>query len=145
MLLEEILNEDEMHLIYILTAEPKIKVKVGKEFGELFSTTIGILQGDCLSAILFILYLARAMKNLTRNNVKHFEIEPKYADDITLITTNKEIQEHAKATYSTELGKYNLKENASKREEYEIPKPPPPPPPPITYKQLMKNKATKIC
>ena len=69
------------------------------------------------------------MKNLTRNNVKHFEIEPKYADDITLITTNKETQEHAKATYSTELGKYNLKENASKREEYEIPKPPPPPPP----------------
>ena len=30
LLLEEILNEDEMHLIYILTAEPKIKVKVGK-------------------------------------------------------------------------------------------------------------------
>ena len=42
------------------------------------------MQGDCLSAILFILYLAKALGN--KNQEDHFDIEPKYADDITLAT-----------------------------------------------------------
>ena len=143
-ILEEFLNEDEMHLIFILTAKPKLKVKVGKEFGDLFDTTLGVMQGDCLSAILFILYLAKAMKKDVVEVIQYFEIEPKYADDITLVTTMKERQQAAKTTYGAKLAKFNLKENISKREEYTIPKPQPPPPPP-THKQLMKNKATKNC
>ena len=143
-ILEEFLNEDEIHLIFILTAKPKLKVKVGKEFGDLFDTTLGVMQGDCLSAILFILYLAKAMKKDVVEVIQYFEIEPKYADDITLVTTMKERQQAAKTTYGAKLAKFNLKENISKREEYTIPKPQPPPPPP-THKQLMKNKTTKNC
>ena len=56
--LETILEPDELHLLSILTRTPKIKVKVNKKFGTLFETLIGIMQGDCLSAILFIYYLA---------------------------------------------------------------------------------------
>ena len=141
-ILEEFLNEDEMHLLFILTAKPKLKVKVGKEFGDLFDTTLGVMQGDCLSAILFILYLAKAMKKDVVEVIQYFEIESKYADDITLVTTMKERQQAAKTTYGAKLAMFNLKENISKREEYTIPKPPPPPP---THKQLMKNKATKNC
>ena len=55
--LERILNPDELHLLSIITNFTKVKVKVNNVFGELFITLIGIMQGDCLSALLFIFYL----------------------------------------------------------------------------------------
>ena len=50
--LEEILALDELYIMSRLTNHPEIKVKVGKEFGRRFESTIGIMQGDCLSAAL---------------------------------------------------------------------------------------------
>ena len=55
--LEEILQPDELHLLSVLTNTPNIHVKVGNELGRLFVTLLGIMQGDCLSAVLFIFYL----------------------------------------------------------------------------------------
>ena len=43
--LENILNEDELHLLSILTNKPTIKVKVNKDYGETFETNLGIMQG----------------------------------------------------------------------------------------------------
>ena len=57
--LEYVLEEDEMHLISILTNRPQIKVKIGNTIGEIFETLIGIMQGDVLSAIMFIFYLSK--------------------------------------------------------------------------------------
>ena len=142
-ILEQFLDEDEMHLVYLLTSDPKLMVRVGKDFGDMFITTLGVMQGDCFSAILFILYLAKALKN--RDLEDHFSIEPKYADDITLATTCKKQHEDAKSAFKNLLGKYNLYENASKRETYTIPKPPAPPPPPPTLSQLTKNQNNKLC
>ena len=51
--LEEIMLPEELHILHILTNDLNIKVRVGSEYGE-FKTIIGIMQGDCLSAILFI-------------------------------------------------------------------------------------------
>ena len=66
--LENILNEDELHLLSILTNKPTIKVKVNKDYGETFETNLGIMQGDCLSAVLFIFYLAECFNEDCDNN-----------------------------------------------------------------------------
>ena len=87
--LEEILEEDEMHIISILTNRPQIQVKVGQTAGEIFEAFIGIMQGDVLSAILFIVYLAKCLRRPIRTRQKRFLTKPKYADDITYAGTCK--------------------------------------------------------
>lgn len=59
--LKEILEEDELHMMKILIDDVKYSIKLGKTIGEEFETTLGIAQGDCLSAILFILYLSKTL------------------------------------------------------------------------------------
>ena len=59
--LEEVLLPEELHLLHILTNNVFLKVRVGQEIGEAFMTFIGIMQGDCLSAVLFIFYLSKAL------------------------------------------------------------------------------------
>jgi len=98
--LEEVLLPEETHLLHILTNDVFLKVKVEKEFSREFKTLMGIMQGDCLSAILFIFYLAQALTDQNHNDHsygidtmaqikwKHtvddeFTISPKYADDTT--------------------------------------------------------------
>ena len=62
--LETILGQDEMHILSILTNRPNISIKLGQEKGELFKTYQGIMQGDCLSAVLFIYYFAMSLFQL---------------------------------------------------------------------------------
>ena len=80
---EKILNPDELHLLSIITNFTKVKIKVNHAFGELFITLIGIMQGDCLSALLFIFYLAQCLRNEREGIEDSILIAPKYADDIT--------------------------------------------------------------
>ena len=54
---------DEIHLLHILTNDVKLKVRVGADYGPECTTSVGIMQGDCLSAVLFILYLAKALSS----------------------------------------------------------------------------------
>ena len=61
------------------------------KIGETFTTFLGILQGDCLSAILFIIYLAKTLRNEQNINPQNeMMITPKYADDTTYFTTSEE-------------------------------------------------------
>ena len=96
--LEEILEEDELRIMHILNSKPKLKVKVKDQYSDIFNTYLGIMQGDGLSAILFIYYLAHALKEKNEeNNIKNTIldettlIQPKYADDITYVSISKEI------------------------------------------------------
>ena len=79
-------------MMSLLIKDVNLRVKVGKEKGENIKTEIGIAQGDCLSAVLFIFYLDRSMNTENaatdpsrRNN--YLEIHPQYADDIAWAST----------------------------------------------------------
>ena len=52
--LQEVLEPDEMHMMAVLIGGVVLTVKVEKELGEQFKTEVGIAQGDCQSAVLFI-------------------------------------------------------------------------------------------
>ena len=59
--LRNTLDEDELHLCKLLIEDVKLCITCGKEKGEYFTTKKGICPGDCLSAIFFIIYLAKAL------------------------------------------------------------------------------------
>ena len=112
--LEEIMLPDELHILHILTNYVKIKVRVGSEYGEEFKTIIGIMQRDCLSATLFIFYLARVLADqghiITSNqppqenqNNATFTVQPKYADDITYASTSYTVISHTKVIVPEKL------------------------------------------
>ena len=93
------------------------------------------MQRDCLSAILFIFYLAKALKdskmktNAERNDT--FYIEPKYSDDITIpLLNNKKIIMDAESEFLALLKSFNLTTNGTKTEHHTIPQPLPIPKPP---------------
>ena len=84
--LEKNLSPYELHLLSILSRCPKIQVKVAGKFGESFNTLLGIMQGDVLSAILFIYYLACCLGKETTTYLNKMLFAPKYADDIYTVT-----------------------------------------------------------
>ena len=157
-LLEKILLPEELHLLHLLTNNVKLKVRVGSEFSEEFKTIIGIMQGDCLSAVLFIFYLAKALDERSPVETEHnyaltaescpfikppaledhnyanppkyernpneVTIEPKYADDITYVSTSQPRIRNTEATVPKKLKAFNLGVNHGKTERYECPDPP---------------------
>ncbi len=142
--LQQVIDRDELHLLQILITDVTLRIKIGKELGPEFTTKKGIAQGDCLSAVLFIYYLAKTLnpdKQLDHNYTRkpeltctdelkdhnyyvktpyYFEIEPKYADDITWITTAKHKINLVKETIPETLQARDLEVNKTKTEEYEI-------------------------
>ena len=62
--LGSILTKCELHMIHVPINDVILNVKIGNKTGPDIHTNIGICQGDCLSAPLFILYLAFAVKPL---------------------------------------------------------------------------------
>ena len=63
--LQTILLPEELHMIKLMIDDVRLAVKIGSDIGEPFSTNIGTPQGDCISPILFTLYLANALKGKT--------------------------------------------------------------------------------
>ena len=141
--LERILGEDELHLLSILTRNPKIQVRVNGTLGERFATLIGIMQGDVLSAILFIFYLSCCLGKETQSYLNKLLIAPKYADDITYASNNQKVINNIKDKIPNKLKTFNLTINETKTEMYQIPKPRPPPPPPPSLKTLLLHKDDK--
>ena len=45
--LEEILLPDKIQLLHILTNDVKLKVRVGADYGPVFTTSVGIMQVLC--------------------------------------------------------------------------------------------------
>ena len=132
-ILKEILDKDELHMMKILVEDVKLRIRIGKSVSEEVKTNIGVPQGDCLSPILFIIYLAEALKPTRSIAVpSHIEdhmysklnsllmIDQQYADDVSWITNNTVIKENLKKEVPTILKDKNLKVNEGKTEEYQI-------------------------
>ena len=69
-ILKEILNDDELHLMKVLIQDVKLQVRIGNQSGDTFNTNIGVPQGDCLSPVLFTLYLANALEEIKREGTE---------------------------------------------------------------------------
>ena len=98
------------------------------------------MQGDVLSAILFILYLSRCLRLPFKTKMKGFLTTPKYADDITYASTSKAHIDELEIKVPKKLKGYDLTVNNSKTEKYTIPKPPPPPVPIPSVETILKHK-----
>ena len=116
----------------------KLQVKIEEELGEVITTDTRVPQGDCMSALLFILYLAHALKpeqsaedKGTRMNIitephpssgrkESITLEGQYADHMFTITTHIEEKERLNRELPPQLKKFNLGVNESKTEDYKI-------------------------
>ena len=89
-ILKTCLGKDEIHILKILTENVILKVKVQNETGEDITTDTGVPPGTLLSALLFILYLAEALKP-PRNNIENEHNYGKSTDtEITIKTVTEE-------------------------------------------------------
>ena len=61
--LRTFLEDDELHILKILTENVILRVNIGNETGEDMVTDRGVPQGDCPSALLLVLYLAQTYNN----------------------------------------------------------------------------------
>ena len=130
--LEEVLLPEELHLLHILINDVFIQVRVGDDLSPAFKSLIGIIQGDCLSAILFIFYLAIALTPKVKNDHNYaienfnqikwksfiqeenlFTISPKYVDDVTWASNSESVIDMVKETVQPMLKDAKLKVNES--------------------------------
>ena len=65
--LRGVLEDDELHMFYLLLKDVQFQVRVNSKTGEKFTTNIGSPQGDCASAVLFINYLAKSLQAKREN------------------------------------------------------------------------------
>ena len=102
--LRAVLEPDELHIAKLLLEDVSLTVRCGSTLGDKFITNIGTPQGDCLSPILFTLYLANALK----------DDKPEPEHDHTYSTIHASRPEHEDHTYSR-----TSHQNTTKNEENE--------------------------
>ena len=61
-----IADPDIVNMIHNLFNDKSNQIRLDKILGDRFLSIIGVLQGDSLSPILFIIYLQAALKNLNQ-------------------------------------------------------------------------------
>ena len=129
----------------LLIDNVEISVRVGQTIGQPFHTNVGIAQGDCLSAILFILYLAKALhyqphlqdhnynipsqdrnqpEELQQLHQQSLTIPLQYADDcgFIFVSEDQRLMDHQMESTPILLERRNLRCNQTKTETYEITK-----------------------
>ena len=105
---QTILTKFEFHIIQLFI-NVTLNVKIGNKICPNIQTNVEICQSDCLSALLFLLYLSHAVKPLSSQieqtdygksfwsaldwmiNIDEHKknIDPKYADDISFLRSDE--------------------------------------------------------
>ena len=132
--LKMIMDDDEMHILKLLIDDVRLIVKCGSTLGNTFMTNTGVPQGDCLSPILFIFYLSKALSEeilyeQPKTSPQKFNyivptkriLEVQYSDDISWITNGeKKLLDDIKEKIPKQLERRNLLINPDKTEEHKI-------------------------
>ena len=130
--LGKILDNNELHMFYILLYKMQYKVQVGNARGEPFENNIGAPQGDCASAPEFTFTLAVALMLQNPDAItlpdqpeanhsqdkENFSIDFQYADDIGNVTTDKQHKDTVKQELPLKVKQRNLNINTEKTEEF---------------------------
>ena len=119
-ILKEIIHRDELRIVRFLLSNTSIHPRIkGATNKREFICSVGTPQGDCLSPILFIIYLEHALKSVrgsipTPKSQLGSIIPPEliYADDFDFVG-----QDHVNVeTIQNTLANFNLKVNTEKTE-----------------------------
>ena len=109
-------------MVKSLLEETNLQVKIGQALSKSFATDIGAPQDDCLSPVLFVIYLELALKQIRSkcprpeedNAVPH---EVLFADDTDFISTSKDVISAIEPAAEVILKSWNLSVNREKTEK----------------------------
>jgi len=111
-----------MRMIEVLLADTQLQVRLGSATSPYFTTTIGTPQGDCLSPVLFVVYLEAALRDIrskTPRDIASDSLLPydvEYADDVDFVSTSEEWLKSLERTLPETLGNWSLTVNLTKTE-----------------------------
>ena len=117
--------EDELRVTRFLLANTTLQIRVGAALSASFRSDVGTLQGDALSMLIFIGYLAGAMQNVKiaiSDSVPSLDrslcipAETSYVDDVDHHSTSQAHLETVLACTDVEFPKWNFKLNIGKTE-----------------------------
>ncbi len=109
-----------------LLAETSLQVKLKDVLSAPFDTTIESPQGDGMSPMFFAIYLERALRKVREIAPLKPQVdnglpsELIYADDVDIVTNEKERAQEIKKIIPPTIGMAKLKVNESKWEETEV-------------------------
>jgi hypothetical protein len=119
--LKSIIDKDSLRMVHILFERTALQAKIGTELSAPFDTNIGAPQGDCLSPVLFTIYLELAMREIRTAcprpaqdmAVPHEIIN---ADDTDFVSTSQEVVDSIEPKAEAILAQHNLSMNTDKTE-----------------------------
>jgi hypothetical protein len=111
-----------VQLIGVTMAGSKAIVRVGNQYTSAFPITNGVRQGDALSSILFDLVLEAILQKM--NITGHIGTKSRqifaYADDVALVSRNKNALEDTRVNIGSEARERGLLINENKTEHMEL-------------------------
>ena len=119
------MSSDECRITRLLLSNTTLQIRVGNTLSPTFPSFIGTIQGDALSILVFIGYLAGAMTNVMKailspvpkdDNALLLPPETSYVDDVDHISTSQAHLEEILTTTDTVFPLWNLHLNILKTE-----------------------------
>lgn len=123
------MGPDELRMTRLLLANTTIQVRVSLTLSSRQRTSAGTIQGDALSMLLFVAYLAGAQRGVLRR-IKHnipdedlllrLPDQTAYVDDVDHISTSQAFLQHVLDITKEEFLQWELRLNLDKTERVEF-------------------------